>query len=226
VYAVFSFIAIIVLTNTPLGLIVSGLFGPATTDMATIAANYLLITGPVAFFAPLLVGNYIYDPRQWGPILRPVVWGRGLRRSRFPDITIIGLFSGLATIVALDYALTYGGFVPTLSFWNTLTNRIVYSDGGIFEELIFRLVFYGTINRFPGVGRVLLDNPVGFLAITAPADSAAFLIYHLKVYASSTLSLSLVFAESYVLNLTYRGLKYPLWVVMVMHALINWAAAP
>jgi hypothetical protein len=219
-YALFSFIAVIVFTNTPIVI-----FGPST-DLGTIAANYLLITAPVAAFAPLLVGSYIYDPRELGPILRPVVWGKGFKRESFPDVAIIGIFVTLLAVVGVDYVFTYGGFSPTLSFWNTLTNKIVYSDGGIFEEFIFRAVFYGALNRFPGVGKYLLGNWFVFLGVTAPANVAAFLIYHLKVYATSTLALTLVAAEAYLINVTYKGLKYCLWAVMVIHAVINWTSSP
>lgn len=219
-YALFSFIAVIVFTNTPIVI-----FGP-TTDLGTIAALYLLITAPVAAFAPLVVGAYFYDPRELGPIFRPVTWGKGFKKESFPDVTIIGIFLTLLAVAGVNYALTYGGFSPTLSFWNTLTNKIVYSDGGIFEEFIFRAVFYGALNRFPGVGKYLLGNWFLFLGVTAPADVATFVIYHLKVYANSTLSLTLVAAEAYLINVTYRGLKFPLWAVMVIHAAINWTSSP
>lgn len=216
-YALFSFVAIIVLTNTPI------IIGAVSTDLGNVAANYLLITAPVAAFAPLLVGSYLYDPRQLGPMLRPIIWRK---RNVFPDVAIIGTLVGLLSIAAIDYTFTYGGFTPTLSFWNTVTNKIAYSDGGIFEEFIFRLVVYGAINRFPGVGNVLLGNPFAFLIFTAPLDSAAFVIYHLKVYASSTLSLNIVAGEAMVLNVGYRILKYALWVVMLIHGGANFAAAP
>jgi hypothetical protein len=219
-YALTSFIAIIVFTNTPIVL-----FGPST-DLGTLAANYLLITAPVAAFAPLLVGSYLYDYKQLGPILRPVTFGKGLGRQSFPDVAIIGMLAGLLTIAGIDYVFTYGGFTPTLSFWNTLTNKIAYADGGVFEEFIFRLVIFGTVNRFPGLGKVLLGNPALFFVVAAPLDSFAFVLYHLKVYAASTLALNIVFLESYVLCGTYRVLKYPLWVVMIMHAAINWTSTP
>jgi membrane protease YdiL (CAAX protease family) len=219
-FAVTSFVLVIVLTNTPILIA-----GPAT-DLGSIAVNYLLITAPIAGFAPLLVGSYFYDIRELGPILRPVTWGKKLRRESFPDVAILGLISALGLVVVLDYFGTYGGFAPTLSFWNTTTNKIVYADGGIFEEFIFRAVIYGTINRFPGVGKVLLGNPLVFFGFTAPLDCATFVIYHLKVYANSTLALSLVFGEAYILNGTYRVLRYPLWVVMLAHGAINFAAPP
>jgi hypothetical protein len=219
-YALFSFVAVIILTNTPIVI-----FGP-TSDLGSIAANYLLITAPVAAFAPLLVGSYIFDPRELGPILRPVTWGKGFKRQSFPDVTTIGILLTLLAVASIDYALTYGGFSPTLSFWNTLTNKIVYSDGGIFEEFIFRLVFYGAINRFPGVGKYLLGNWFLYLAVTAPVDVASFVIYHLKVYATSTVALTLVAAEAYLINVSYKALKYPIWAVMVIHAVINWTSSP
>ncbi len=219
-FAVTSFVLVIVLTNTPINIA-----GPAT-DLGGIAVNYLLITAPIAGFAPLLVGSYFYDPRQLGPILRPVTFGKKFRRESFPDVAILGIVAALAVVTVIDYAGTYGGFTPTLSFWNTTTNRIVYADGGIFEEFIFRAVIYGTINRFPGVGKVLLGNLPVFFVFTAPMDCLAFVIYHLKVYANSTLSLTLVFGEAYVINSTYRILRYPLWVVMVIHGVINYAAPP
>lgn len=220
-YAVFSFLLIIVLTNTPFTV-----FGP-TTDLGSLAANYLLFFAPIAGFAPLLVGNYIYDPRQLGPILRPVTWGRKLRRERFPDVAILGIVASLGLIVVLDYYLqTYGGTLPSLSFWPTLTNKIAFSDGGIFEEFAFRGVLYGVINRFPGLNKYLLQSYVGFFLVTAPLDVAGFVIYHLRAYANSTLSLAMVATEAYIINGTYRVLKYPLWVVMVIHAILNFAAAP
>ncbi len=198
-------------------------FTSGASDVVTYANKYLVITAATAGFAPLLVGTYFYDPRQVGPILRPITFGHFPRKETFPDVAIIGLLTGYISVLGVNYVFTYGGFTPTLSFWNTLTNKVFYSSGGIFEEFIFRAVFYGAVNRFvPG----LLKNKAAFFLFAAPLNSVAFTLYHVVVYFNSTLALNIVFAEAYVLNSTYRALRYPLWVVMILHAAINWTSTP
>lgn len=199
------------------------IFTSGASDVVTYANKYLVITAATAGFAPLLVGAYFYDPRQIGPILRPVTFGHFPRKETFPDVAIIGVFVAYIVVLGVNYAFTFGGFTPTLSFWNTLTNKIFYSSGGIFEEFIFRAVFYGTINRF---APQLLANKAAFFLFTAPLNSAAFTLYHVVVYNNSTLALNIVFVEAYVLNSTYRVLRYALWVVMVLHAAVNWTSTP
>ncbi len=198
-------------------------FTQGAPEVVQFANKYLVITAATAGFAPLLVGTYFYDPRQIGPILRPVTWGTLLRGDKFPDVAIIGLLTGYMAVVGVNYGLTYGGFQPTLAFWNTLTNKIFYASGGIFEEFIFRAVLYGTVNRF--APQLLANNTIFFL-FTAPLNSTAFALYHVVVYANSTLALDIVWLESYVFNADYRILKYPLWVVMVLHAAVNWTSTP
>jgi len=196
-------------------------FSPGFTDLTTQATKYVIIAVVAATFAPILVGGYFY--KEWGPITRPIFYKRN-KKSEFPDIAlIVGVIGGFATVGLMDTLLTNFGFFPTLSFWNTLTPQIFYSAGGIIEEFVFRGVFLGTVYHF---APSLMENRLVYVAFTGPLDAGVFGVYHLLVYASSEVALDLVVAEGYILTLDYRFLKYPLWVPMVLHAALNWTAAP
>lgn len=205
-FAIFTEIAVVVATN-------------AAPDVVAINQKYLIIGGAGAVFAPILIGGYFYDPKELGPISRPLYKGK---RELFPDIALLAAVFGFTLTGIADYIFTHGGFFPTLSFWNQITPRLTFANGGVIEEFVFRAIVYGLVNRIsPGI----LYNKGFTMLVLSPLDAGFFTVYHLWAY-SSKLALDIVFTEGYILSATYTLNKWPLWVVMGIHFAINYSVAP
>jgi hypothetical protein len=206
-FAVFNSLAVVVSTNS-------------AADVVAINYKYLIIGVVGVVFAPILVGKYVYDLKELGPISRPLYRGK---REVFPDVALLtGIVAFFAAGIA-DYVFTHGGFFPTLSFWSQITPRLTFGAGGIYEEFVFRFLVFGLANRFaPGA----IQNRAFSLLVLAPLDAGLFTAYHLWAYAGSKLALDIVATEGYILAATYVLPKWALWVVMGVHFFINYTVAP
>lgn len=195
-------------------------FTPNTSDLIVFSQKYLYITAAFVIGSVFVGASYLYDPRQWGPIRRPIVNKQG--HELFFDYAFFGMAAGIFSLFIVNFAVTYGGFVPTLSFWNNLTPQIFYGNvAAPLEELMFRVILFSAINRY---APVLIENRLVFILFTGPLDAGMFTVYHTLVYQGSKLALDHVFGESLVICYVWRGTKYAAWASTGIHIFINYTA--
>lgn len=215
-----SVFLLLLATSVFIGILIQS--GNQYTDLVSYTQKYFLIFGLGAIFALVGIGKHFYNFGELAPITRPVFDKKG-RKKLVPDVALISIFLGFIAIGVTDYLITRFGFFPTLSFWTNITQPAFYAAGGIYEEFVFRVVVYGTVNRFFPYG---LKNPLISVLFIGPVDSGIFALYHTWAYANSRIALDMVWMNSYVLTVQFRGTRYCLWVCMVLHAVNNILAPP
>jgi len=159
-----------------------------------------------------------------GPITRPVpVFGRFLTAAESRIVApVVALVGGYGGIIAVNYYFTQFTFIPSVSFWTSLTPKLFYGSGGIIETIVFG---FAPILLILIIARPLIVKWRYFLLVNVVLSVAA-VIYHLYAYPNNPKALSIVFGEFFIFNLAYRFTGLLAWVPALLHAITDVAGSP